>query len=690
MLGRILYWVLIITLAILLGVLWVRTRRRYQTLRAEFSGEPRLRSFIKAFRAEVASLWPVHNKWGDLLHHGRLFIFLEWAALFFWAVYVGSPYLNLDEDLIPAGVEFPSSIAANHLWTQVQRCGWCALWNGFQRGGYPAFADMQSSAMHPVVALSTLLFGVVNGAKITLVLSFWFAGLAQWWLAHELGVSRLARLWSAAMAVVGGHLSVRMELGTYGVVFSTSMVSLVYAAIFSAVRRRNARSAAWLGLALASAFLAGQGYMQVGLFFTLPAVLVFFTDKEFWQYAVWKRLLQAVALGCLLAAPFLIPFLHFAPEIYKDIDTEFRAAQPLAYLPLNLVIRDWAYYHTESLGKLPYPHLYGHYIGWIAVLLALVGLAFPRQVDWRPRAFLAVGVLFAFLTGSAVLLKALVRIVPAVAGVRHASQIAGLAVPFLLGLSALGVDAVRGLKWPAVWIGGADSGPTWRASLSWVLLVPLILALNDNLVFNRYWVYSVRVSQPLYDLLEGLRTDSVQWVEPPFGEHAYVEPAIRLGLKISPGIMSWYWKDHDPPVPVLEANRDGAPPNTIEQVAVIDGIPIYRRQAPPYAAVVHDGECYACQAQGSGGYLEVICDVPASGRLVVQENAWEGWYVWVDGQRTSRLPGRWLAVDAEAGRHVYHFRYLPWDAPLGILCALAGIIWAGLLWWKDKEYRHGS
>jgi len=40
----------------------------------------------------------------------------------------------------------------------------------------------------------------------------------------------------------------------------------------------------------------------------------------------------------------------------------------------------------------------------------------------------------------------------------------------------------------------------------------------------------------------------------------------------------------------------------------------------------------------------------------------------------------WLVVSAPAGSHVYSFRYLPWDVPVGLLITLVGIgfcVWLG-------------
>jgi len=138
---------------------------------------------------------------------------LEIILIGIWAFWIGREYLNFDPSIIPSGIipsgrEFSSAIQTHHVWTRFQECGWCALWNGTVRGGYPAFADIHGSMLHPFVIFSTLLLGVVNGAKFALILSFWFAGIAQWWIARELKFSRIPRLWSSGMAVVGGHLAV--------------------------------------------------------------------------------------------------------------------------------------------------------------------------------------------------------------------------------------------------------------------------------------------------------------------------------------------------------------------------------------------------------------------------------------------------------------------------------------------------
>ncbi|MEJ2562607.1 MAG: hypothetical protein P8Z42_07940, partial [Anaerolineales bacterium] len=182
-----------------------------------------------------------------------------------------------------------------------------------------------------------------------------------------------------------------------------------------------------------------------------------------------------------------------------------------------------------------------------------------------------------------------------------------------------------------------------------------------------HWDYEPRADE---EPIHGFRVylnDTLQWVEPPFGEHHYIEAAISMGLKLSPGMRPWNWKDRPFPLAKLEASRPGPPPDPATLVGEADGIPIYEREYVNYAAVTSPEGDQVCEAVGSGGFIQVTCNNPAPGELVVQENTWSGWRAWRDGERVELIGDEWLQVEAPAGRHLYEFRYLPWDAPLGLL-----------------------
>ncbi len=612
----------------------------------------------------------------------RLWTGFELVLIALWGVWVTRGYLPLDPHQVPLGRESLSAIQTHHLWTNFIQCGWCALWNGSARGGVPAFVDPHGSMLHPIVTLTTLLWGVVDGAKVALILSFILAGVAQWWLAKELGLGRLPRVWSGLMAIVGGHLAYRMELGAFGVVLATAMCSFFFPAALRVHRVGNRRSVVLLGVCLASAILAGQGYMQIGLLAAVPSLLALLITSDRKLAKEWKGYLGAAGIALLLAAPFIVPLVHFSPNFGKAVDPQFGAAQPLEFLPLNLVINDPAFYATDSLQKLPFPHLYVMFVGWIPVILAVIGLGSGAMGLWRERVFLGTATIIEFLVASAVLLRWLVPVWSGVGGIRNPPQIAGLAVPAILGLSAIGLERLMRLEWPTLSLSGAS--PSGRVlgglSLAWLLVVPLVFALSEAYRFGHGWLDTVELRSGVEDVLHQLQTPSSEWVSTPFGEHFFIEPATALGLKLSPGIMTWFWKDRPPPLARLEAARAGPPEGSVQEVAIEDGIPIYVRSSEHYASVQHSGVVSPCDARSTAGVITVTCDAELNGNLIVEENNWVGWRAWRDGNRVQLHESRWLEVEAPAGRHEYVFRYLPWDVPLGIGLAVVGLVLCAWMW----------
>jgi hypothetical protein len=598
-----------------------------------------------------------------------------------WAVIVGLPYLIFDPHIIPAGREFGSAIQTHFIWTQVQKCGWCVLWNGNGQGGYPAFVDMHGSMLHPVVILTTLLWGVLKGAKISLVFAFWIGGVAQWWIARQMKVGWLPRMWSAALAMVGGHLAGRMEMGVFGVMFSTALTSLIFGAVLAISRGAGRRAIVLLGVVTASALLSGQGYIQIGLLFLLPVILILITESGCRVLPVWKNYLLALGLGLLMAAPFWLPLIHFLPNFGKFMDPEFTSAQPLSYIPLNLVINDPDFYRSEILGKFSFPYLYTLYIGWVPVVLAMIGFGMGKRNDRRILWFMLGGIAIEFFAASAIPFRWLVRIFPSLAGIRQPSLMAGLAVPLVLGLSAYGLDLVLKLNWPVLWINFSEqiTPSRWKIPLQWFLMIPLFFSLQSGFEFTRNWINTDYIGDNIFQLLDALKTDTLQWVNPPFGEHYYIFGGIDKGLKLSPGIRAWQWVGRELPIPTLEAIRE-VPPDGMVEVTVIDQIGIYTRPDEYYAAVVAGQLQQPCNATGSGGSITVICDTDQSGKLVVKENTWTGWKAWIDGDRVPMTGTQWLEVNAPVGRHTYQFRYQPWDVPLGLLACLVGIVACVYLW----------
>lgn len=611
----------------------------------------------------------------------------EMLIVLCWTLVVTQPYLDMDPTLIPSGREYGSAIQTHNFWIQLRDCGVCALWNGNVRGGHPALVDPYGSYLHPLVAVATLGWGVINGSKVALVGAFWMAGLAQWWLARELGLRWMARVWTAMLAVAAGTLAGRMEIGVFGIVLSTAACSLVLPALLRVNRLRTARSAVILGITLALALVAGQGYMQIGLAFVLLAALFLLPWDLTHSIAVFRRYALAAGLALCMGAFFWLPLVHFLPQFVKDTDINFTTAQPLAYVPLNLVIADPGFYSTDALAKHPFPYLYCNYVGWLPVILAILGLCDARDKQrQKPVFFLVCAAFMAFWLASAEPLRALTQalsaqwLVEQVAGIRHPSLIAGLGVLPILGLAGIGLDRLPVFSWPKPrFLKGATDSRSNSVSLDprWILVAPMLMALLSAKSAGKPWMGTVRLDPGVYKMLDALRTTGLQWVNVPFGEHHFQVLAAERGLKLAFGMQPWDWKDRPHPEPIREADREGIPPGMTPAQADSE-IPIYqagRDREYAFVTLERQGDVI-CKATGQGGDIDVACATPRAGVLTVKENQWSGWYAEADGRRLQILSGQWLAVRLPAGEHVVRFRYRPWDVPLGFAIALAGALLA--------------
>ncbi|MBM3121002.1 MAG: hypothetical protein FJZ97_02295, partial [Chloroflexi bacterium] len=200
----------------------------------------------------------------------------ELGLILVWAIFVGRDFLDMSPNLVPWGAEFSMEIQSHYGWLNLSKCGTCVFWSGLANGGSPAFVDVNGSFLHPLTVLTTVLWGVVNGSKITMLTCLFLAGVAQWWLAKTLKLGVVARLWSSFLAVVGGHLAGRMQNGMLVLVLSTVFASILIPAILNLTLNPTRRSALLLGGLFALVLLSGQGYVQVGVVLgVLPAALVY-------------------------------------------------------------------------------------------------------------------------------------------------------------------------------------------------------------------------------------------------------------------------------------------------------------------------------------------------------------------------------------------------------------------------------
>lgn len=614
---------------------------------------------------------------------------LEVALIFGWALWLGSPYLDLNPEVWPYMGEFAMSIQNHYNWQILFQCGGCFFWSGFSNGGAPSFIDMHSAWLHPLSILATLVFGAFNGGKILLVSGLFLSGLALWWTGKLLQLGTLPRMWMAFLAVSGGHITGRMEAASVPLVLSTAACSLVIPPAFALARQGDRKYTILLGLMLGQALLAGQGYLQIAMAISLVVAVAFLLISVKPDGLViaphWKEFILALGIAFLLAAPLFIPLFHATPFLQKHTDPDFNTAQPLRYALLNLVVDDEGFFLGEILERPPLPYVYINFIGWIPIILAIYGtLTVPAESRKLSRSAL-LAIFAIYITTDARFLKIIAAspLGGLVSGIRNPPLIQGFAVPFIIILAGLGLRSLLQRNW-ANWhfslLPAGEKRFSIRVQFKWpVVALVILLSLGFTARFAREWIRVYLPPIETQPIIAQLKTDEAQWVQTPFGDYAWIPSAIENNLKIRFIFRPWHILGPDLPPPYLEAvdiSKGKSPPS-------------YQISSSPdsqYAHVVAAGESVSpCRARAKGGYIDVTCDNQIEGKLIVYERFMPGWHAWRDGVKTNLRSKDWLVVTAPAGKHTYQFRYIPWDAPLGIGLALTTMILSIIFLWRAVQ-----
>ncbi|MFN8387766.1 MAG: hypothetical protein U0X92_15295 [Anaerolineales bacterium] len=626
---------------------------------------------------------------------GKLAIGAEWGAIILWALWLGRNFLhnNSMEWLLS---DWQLNVQSYFAWERLSQCGACVLWDGSFNGGAPLFTDILAAMAHPLAVILVLLAGAINGSKLLAVSALILAGLAQWYWAKVLRLGVVARLWSAFLAVVGGHMVGRFEGGLVEVAFSTASLSLVIAACLHLVETGKRRVAVGLGICTGLAILSGQGYLQLAFLLAVcPALLILLFDKKFALRPVWREFAWAAVIAVLISAILWVPFFHIFHNISKPTGIENGTVQAFGYQPLNLIIRDYDYYFSDYLGKLPWPGMTVNYIGWIPILSALFSWRFIPRSKLPIALFFLISIFLIFSMSSAVLIEKLASWIPALEPIlsmaRFPSLIANLAVPFILAFAAWGVDILLKLKWPKLEL-HLSGGNTLKFNLSWLMALPLVWSVWNVYDFVKPWleVWNVPGDARFYEIASQIKPETVEWVEPHLGDWGFHIAALGNDIKLTNAYNHWTWNERTPPPPSLRVSRDPVNTSDPNYIGSVEYFNVFSYPDQFYAYVDIDGEHIPCQAKAMGGNIDVECETAAPGQLIVMENSWSGWKAKIDGRKTTLDSSPWLSVDAPTGTHSYEFRYRPWDVPLGGVLSLAGIGLAIWLWVNDPKNKKKS
>lgn len=321
-------------------------------------------------------------------------------------------------------------------------------WNPYIACGVPGFGSSQSASLTPLILLPVLLVPLTWSYTaivfLKLNLAFLFAYL---WLREE-GLGRRGAAVGAIIVAAAGVYSVRW-------LWQITNATVFYPALLWIARRtfnRRRTSIALVALIALSFAIAGfPAAIAYGAWITfLYALFLFARTPSALRHL--PSVLAAVAIAALLAFPTLLPFARFLKRSgYLDVRQKASAS---VYPPAH-----WrSFVDADRLGNPAFKNWRGDpklgvldnyveatiYLGWLALILAILGL-FNRRA--RTRWFwAAAAALILMCMFGAPFVSALIAKVP---GFKY-SALARTALLLPLPIGYLAAAATQRIKWPLV------------------------------------------------------------------------------------------------------------------------------------------------------------------------------------------------------------------------------------------------
>ncbi len=224
--------------------------------------------------------------------------------------------------------------------------GWWPLWNPYQLGGYPLYANAQSAFLYP----PNWLFAVLkaHGFALTAALHLWWAGAGCLLLLRP-RCGRAAATLGGAVFMLSSWMVTWQYLPTLPA--TASWLPWVCLAVVAYMRFPSGRTASLLGLSAAMCLLAG--HLQI-------AVYVLLTGMGAGLVMAWRLRCDLKSRLLWLPAVLVIASCVSAPQIVPTLDRSQRAHRTQGDLQ-----QGWPAYQDSAMrawqfGTLWYPDLFGH------------------------------------------------------------------------------------------------------------------------------------------------------------------------------------------------------------------------------------------------------------------------------------------------------------------------------------------
>jgi len=645
---------------------------------------------------------------------------LEWLLIVLVAYfYSAKTLLNFDAtSLQQTGEQNESSTLPLLAEIGLSRYGEIPLWNPYMLTGFPHTGDFLGHFWNPVSTIPIMLWGGINGMKVSIFLTFIIAGLGQWMFAYVLGVRNIFRLWSSTLFMISGGLALLWHVGWYELLVGAAWFPWCFALYWRALQQRRLASTAMTSIPIFMVISTGGGYYPIYLLVSMATLTVMALLRaktyERWQQIHTTALVVvfSAALSAVIIVPYLDAYRYTARNVASDAVQYF--SQPIQYGLINYIIHTPEWYRANVLGTASGWNWF--YIGWLPVAaLAFVPLAFSRAHRKR-WAMAASGILFLILmmwfANRFSPFKQIYDWVPFLYSLRFPNRLLIIATSPLLILSAHALEytyrvsraGVKNIK-----LFYAPSGPKpitlpahYAITLLWI--IGLITTTKEVYNVNKGFAFADQsLSSKSFAVLKWLKNHDPSLYYVNIGGGViywdWTPAAYTLEIPVVNFQYSRYLKSRDAQgaegSPFIARGKyqisllDQSPPENAQQLREFDGAYVwYIPDTLPYAFSVKPtliqqygkltiDQVTATKVRINGPNQVIVEGAPGQDGdvLVVLMSYYPGWKLLIDGNPAQVTPyNGYLGSKMLPGEHSYTFYFLPVQYIVGATISVIAVI----------------
>jgi hypothetical protein len=610
------------------------------------------------------------------------FLFVVWYH--FVSQFIGTNHVQ-------AGDEYMVHIISLQNWTNAQVCGLCMMW-GNSVGGMPVFADPYGAFQHPLVMITTLLFGPLHAANITLAVAIFVLGFSGYLFCTTYQLHRIVRVWITVTMIYGGLIAGRIVVGSISLPLSLSFATFSFVYFLVWANNPTRKNAILLSIIVSMLLVSGQGYMQIAFVMTLIPMSIYLYALK--KPNAWAQVPWMIALVSALIAPFLLTFGANSASFGKDTDITLSSMQHIGFIMLNFIVDNLDFYNTPILGRAAAPYLYSNFIGYPIVLGAFVSVILA--VIQHPFVNKLIALIYVISSSVVVILVLasgdvqhwiigfnIAPLTQFVIGLRNLTLVASYAGALLVLLAALCGDILIRQLYPSIALIRINRW-VMKGRSHWLVVVVMIWHVLTLYAYNKQFYLFSNQESPTLSAAKFLQTQPIGGINV---EANYQIFDIMQTQKKMITQMFYPWFIINTSSAGTMYQLKSAPPEdmtTWQEIKRIDATwAIYKSTDINQQYALHtseNGTLTPCNTQGTGGDMDVWCTVSTNGILRIYENNLGSWQAWVDGVPTNVISvNKFVAVPVTTGAHHIVFRYRPWYTMLGLL--LSWSTWFGLISW---------